>query len=201
MSMRRNKALILCITLVIIGIAGYYRWSSPEFRRPFLIDELETVVEFTMIGVTPSGQQHVLRHIEELYSFPRPSLRHIALGAYCSMGRWTSPNNHILNSLLINVAIAFGHPNEGTIRLPALLGAIALALLMMPAVLRFGGSWLVVPIVIIVTLWQPHVLHYSMEARGYTWMMALQVASLLALTYLADRPASIFWAPCLPQSP
>ena len=70
--MSRTGLLILFVTALIFGLEGYFRCSSPEFRRPFLGDELETVVEFTLIGVTPSGQQHVLRQFGELYSLPRP---------------------------------------------------------------------------------------------------------------------------------
>jgi hypothetical protein len=189
--MSKAKGLIVLTTIALIGLTAYFRWSSPHFRRPFLTDELETLVEFTLVGITPTGQQRVLHTVEDLYSLERPSLRHIAMGIYCSVGRWTSPNNHIINSLLINGAVAPGHPDEGTIRLPALFGAIAFALLMIVAVIRFAGLTLIIPIVVIVALWHPHVLRYSMEARGYSWMLALQVASLLALTFLAQRPASI----------
>jgi hypothetical protein len=184
---------MIVVTAIIIGLTACLRWRSAEFRRPLEGDELDTLLDHTFVGITPGGTQRILRHIDELRGLPRPGLRHLAMGVWCSLGRWSTPNNHVVNSVLINGAMARGQPDEATIRLPALLGAIAFAMLLVPVLIRFGGTWPVVPIAVFCALWHPFLVRYSLEARGYTWMLALQVAMLLAVTFLAARPTSIAW--------
>jgi hypothetical protein len=183
--------LILLLTGIVIGLTTYYRWCGGEFRRPLQIDETISLQEYTWAGVEPSGERHHLRRIQDLHALQRPSLSQAVMALFCSLGRWTEPNNHIINSLLMNVSIAWGSPHEGNVRLPALLGAVVFSVLLIPAAYRFTDSWLVIPPLIFCVLWHPYLLRFSVEARGYTWMLALQAASLLTFTYLVERPRSI----------
>ena len=178
-------------SLVAAATYGWSLWNGPGFRRPLNGDEVISLRDYTWVGLDPSGGPRRLRRIGDLDSLTKPGARQILMGLYCSLGRWTEPNNHVVNSTLMNFGIAFGPRGEAGVRLPALLGALALA---------GSFAWLcwmflehpgVAPLSILWVLWCPYVAAYSQEARGYTWMLTLQVTSLMIVGRLAKRPASI----------
>lgn len=173
--------------LVLVGV----RLGSPDLDRPFEVDELLTVRYYTWAGVRPTGDERELHHIADFYRLGPPGARHLAMGGYCGLGRWPEPNNHVVNSLLVNGSLAVGRRDERWARVPALLGAVAFAAALyylLAAVLGWRRS---APLAVVWAWFAPYVVEYSQTARGYTWMLALQVI-LIAVAYaLARRPGSL----------
>ena len=81
--------------------------------------------------------------------------------------------------------------DEASARLPALVGALAFGALMVPLCGEFLGTLAPAPVLAVWCAWSPYVVTYSQEARGYSWMLALQAALLVAASRLGRRPSSI----------
>ncbi len=166
------------------------RAVGTDLRRPFDEDELLTTWYYTWAGVHADGEQRVLRHIDDFHGLDRPGLGHSLIGLYCAAGRWPEPNNHIVHSVLVSLALAVGPRSEATARLPALLGGLLFALSIYIYSVRRGMGH-AAPFVALAAWCIPYVVLYSQSARGYSWMLALQVLTLLAADELRRRRASL----------
>lgn len=186
----RSQVFLLAGLALTLAILGAVRWHNAEFDRPFDEDEWLTVSLYTWVETQTSGESQQLNHIDDYYSLPPPTARQLALGAYFAAGRWPEPNNHIVNSLLVNATQVVSR-SERWARLPALLGAMV-----------FAGSlfWLcgpvlgwryAAPLVLVVAWFWPYTVYYSQAARGYSWSLALQALWLIAAHYCARRPGSL----------
>jgi hypothetical protein len=170
---------------------AWARLQSPDLRRPFETDELITVGDYTWVGVRPSGERQVLNHIHDYYALPPPTARQLGLGAYCSLGRWPEPNNHVLNSLLMNASVALFGRDEWAARLPALLGGVAFTAALYylcAAVLHWRWA---APLAAVWAWSAPYVVGFSQTARGYTWMLALQVGMIILAYRMARTGRSL----------
>ncbi len=187
-----HKYIVLYITILLIVGTAYFRYSGRDFRRYLFGDELITLEHYTWAGVKTSGEQFRIRRAGDFETLPRPSFRQMAMGLYCSLGRWTEPNNHCLNSLLINGALAL-NPRDyaASARLPALFGAAVFALLLGKASADLFQLWSLSILLVFAALWHPYFLYYSQAARGYSLMVSLQMGWILALVSLVRKPTSI----------
>ncbi len=159
-------------------------------RRPLVTDEIQTVINHTWAGIRPSGEQMELNRVSDFYGLPSPTPRQLLMGVYCAAGRWIEPNNHIINSLLTNFSLGFKR-DELTTRLPALLGGLTFAIAffwLCASVLKW--SW-AAPLVALWAWYCPYVLIYSQTARGYSWMLAIQVLMIIQAYRFTRRPTSI----------
>jgi hypothetical protein len=167
------------VSVLLLTACCWVRGLDPDLRRPFEVDELITVRYYTWAGLDPSGIPRKLDHISEFETLSRPTLLQFIAGLYCSLGRWPEPNNHILNSTLINGAMTLGARSERVVRVPALLGSLAFSVGMFvfcgPVL---GWRW-AAPLVALWAWFHPYVVQYGMTARGYSWMIALQVIQLI----------------------
>jgi hypothetical protein len=173
---------------VLLLFLGWLRLMSPNLSRPFENDELLTVRCYTWVGSQPSGEMQRMNHIEDIYALKAPSVRQLAMGAYCSMGRWTEPNNHVVNSLLINLSTCVAGRDERAARLPALFGGLVFAgamYFLCSCVLQWRAA---APLLAIWAWFLPYVVRYSQTARGYTWMLAIEVIMII-MAYLMARTA------------
>jgi hypothetical protein len=186
---------VACLGAVCVLLLAwaYVRTTSAVFARPFAIDELRTVRYYTWAGVQPDGKFRRLRREEDFAALPRPSPGQFAIGLYCSLGRWPEPNNHVVNSFLTNFTLPLSTQKEWAARLPALAGGLAFAAAMLALCRLLFPSHLALPILALVSFGCPYITQYSQEARGYTWMLALQVLFLLALARTARSPGSLLW--------
>jgi hypothetical protein len=190
---RGLTVLALLAGVVVILASAAYRAGQPDLARPLNEDELITLRYYTWAGVRPDGEPRELRRREDVERLGRPGLRDLALGAYCSFGRWAEPNNHVVNSGLINLTLPLCRPREAAVRLPALLGAVVFAALAGGLCYWVFPARAAVPLVAACALWHPYVLRYSQEARGYSWMLALQLLLLACFVRLLRSPASLAW--------
>src|SRR5262245_30301614 len=107
------------IVVVSTALAGLFilwlalqRWNGADMLRPLQCDEQITVEYYSWAGLTPEGEPHSLRRADDYRTLPQVEPRQLGMGIYRSLGVWTEPNNHVLNSLLVNFAIAPGKPDE-----------------------------------------------------------------------------------------
>jgi len=189
----RKNYLAWVFLLVVIAVFCFLRLSHSDLNRPMEWDELITLQYFTWCGVQSDGEPQWLDRIEDFHGLEKPSLRQLGIGIYCSLGRWPGPQNHMVNSLLANFSLGAFQPNEASLRLPALVGALAFGVTLFWLCYQVLGWRIAAPIVFLLGLWSPFVWRYSLEARGYTWMLTLQVLLLIVLFRLAGRPRSIVW--------
>jgi hypothetical protein len=186
-------AMALLAGVVVVLASAAYRASQSDLVRPLNEDELITLRYYTWAGVHADGEPRELRRREDIERLGRPGLRELALGAYCSFGRWAEPNNHIVNSGLINLTLPLCHPYEAAVRIPALVGAVLFALLAAALCYWVFPARVAVPLVAACAFWHPYLLRYSQEARGYSWMLALQLLLLACFVRLLRSPASLLW--------
>jgi hypothetical protein len=186
-------AMALLAGVVLVLASAAYRARQSDLVRPLNEDELITLRYYTWAGVHPDGEPRELRRREDIERLGRPGLRELALGAYCSFGRWAEPNNHIINSGLINLTLPLCHPYEAAVRIPAFVGAVLFALLAAALCYWVFPARAAVPLVAACAFWHPYLLRYSQEARGYSWMLALQLLLLACFVRLLRSPASLLW--------
>jgi hypothetical protein len=186
-------ALALLAAVVLILASAAHRAAQSDLVRPLNEDELITLRYYTWAGVRPDGEPRELRRREDVERLARPSLRELAMGAFCSFGRWAEPNNHVVNSGLINLTLASCHPFEAAVRIPALVGAAVFALLAGALCYWVFPARSAVPLVAACAFWHPYLIRYSEEARGYSWMLALQLLLLACFVRLLRSPGSLLW--------
>ena len=188
----RSMALVLLLTGVVLILASSaWRAQEGNLARPLEVDELITLRYYTWAGVQTDGEPRELRRRNDIETRGRPGLRELALGIYCSFGRWTEPNNHIVNSALINLTLSSCHPQEVAVRIPALLGGVVLAVLICALCYWVFPARAAIPLVAICAFWHPYVLQYTQEARLYLDASGLQLLLLTCFARLVRRPASL----------
>lgn len=107
------------------------------------------------------------------------TLHHYAISPLLALFDWSTPNNHKLYSLLVWFTQLFINNHLLALRLPAFFTAlIGVAL-----VYRMGGAF---PAALLAT--NPVFADYAVNGRGYTLMIALALAFLLA-----KRERVLFW--------
>jgi hypothetical protein len=176
-----------CALLVVAVCA--HRAMGPEFVRVIETDELITLQNYTWAGVNPDGSRRELRSVADILQLPRCTPRQFLIGCWCSVGRWTEPNNHIAHSLLVNVSLACCPNTLFAMRLPALVAAGLLALVL--AGLCCQLNWTAAaPLAAALALLHPYVVEYSQQSRGYALVLLLAALMCLLLVRLARRPGS-----------
>jgi hypothetical protein len=189
----RMAAMAILAGVAVVVASAAYRATQTDFVRPLNEDELITLRYYTWAGVQSDGEPRELRRREAVERLERPGLRELAIGAYCSFGRWAEPNNHVVNSGLINLTLSSCHPYEAAVRVPALAGAVLFALLAGALCYWVFPARSAAPLVAACAFWHPYLLRYSQEARGYSWMLALQLLLLACFVRLLRSPSSLLW--------
>lgn len=175
----------------IVAFSASYRFVHPRFARAYDTDELITLRYYTYAGTMASGEARELRRRGDIANLSLPGLGDLAVGCYCSLGRWAEPNNHIVNSFLINWSMLLPVSRERAVRFPALMGAVVLAM-GMAWICCFESNWnSVSSVVTVICFWNPYVVAFSQSARGYTWMLALQILMIILHMRLIRYPRSV----------
>jgi hypothetical protein len=176
---------------VVVLALFLLRANNERMGRPLEYDECLTIWNHNWVGVHPTGERNPTGRIETLYALPRPGLRQVIIESYCAIGRWIEPNNHINNSMLVNVALVIGPPSESTARWHALFGALLFCMslyCLARLILRLGFA----PLSVALLGWfLPYVDHVGQTARGYTWMLALQTLGIISAYWLNSRPLGL----------
>ena len=140
-----------------------------------------------------SGLPTHAARVEDLLHVQRPNVMQLVAGLYRAISVWREPNDHVVHSVLVNLSTAMSPGGEASVRLPAWAGALVFAGALAWLAWR-SGYRLAWPLALLVATGWPYVHYYSLQARGYSWMLALQVVLLLLLANaLPRRPRSIAW--------
>lgn len=95
---------------------------------------------------------------------------------------WSSPNNHLLNTLLMHLCGAAFGPREWALRLPAFLGGLALIPLTYAASRVFYRRGALVAAAAVAA--SPAVVQYSTDGRGYILMAGFALIAAMAMATL-----------------
>ncbi|QDU37072.1 hypothetical protein Mal4_13750 [Maioricimonas rarisocia] len=184
----------LVVSLLVAGtLAGLVtlRWSHPDANRPLEYDEWVSLEYYTWVGLESDGQMREIRRADQLAELDDPSPFQLAAGMYRATGVWLEPNNHVLHSALLNLVSSRTPRTPQFVRLTALAGAAVFAFACF-ALFYWGLRWRYAAAFAAVWAFSlPYVVRFSLEARGYSLMLALQVIFLTAAWVLARRPASV----------
>jgi hypothetical protein len=189
-----NEVTVIAISVILLCVVVLVQLGGSYIRRPFEVDELITLRYYSAAGVDAEGKQKQLDRIEDIRHIGRVGIKEFAIGAYCSLGRWTEPNNHLLNSFLMNVVFLFCRCSEQSSRLPSIFGLVILALAVFFLFSRtLKWQWLA-PLGMMIAITHPYSQHYGQTARGYIWMLALHLLFLIAMNCVLQKPTSKRWA-------
>lgn len=191
---RKSHFFLYGFLAFIIYLYFVQNQYKENFARPLETDEIITIKYYTCAGIQNSGEQNKLNNINDFQSLNKPDLRTLILGAFCSFGRWAEPNNHIINSALLNIFFYFRDYSETTVRYSSFLGLVLFAFLFtiyLNKNLNFGYFATLISILMIIL--NPFLLRYSVTARGYIWMLVLQSVMLVSSSHIIKKPFSIKW--------
>jgi hypothetical protein len=192
-SERLIVAVLTAAALLLLGLIAWQRWNDPGAARPLENDEFHNLEYYTWAGLKPTGDQRPLRRLEDMRNLPAPSFGQLGMGIYRSVALWKTPNNHLVHTLLLDLAMLGGSPSERQIRLPAFCAAIIFAIALY-ALLQWGLGWrFAAPLAALGAFCLPYVYWYGNEARGYTVTLVLQVLFLAMARQAACRPTNLAW--------
>jgi hypothetical protein len=169
------------------------RATGPQIREPLTWDEILTLENYSWATFRSDGLPTHAPRVEDLLNVQRPNALQLVAGLYRAISVWREPNDHIVHSVLVNLSTALWPDSEAAVRLPAWAGALVFAAALAWLAWR-SGYRLAWPMALLVAAGWPYVHYYSLLARGYSWMLALQVLLVLLLAdALPRRARSIAW--------
>jgi hypothetical protein len=181
-------ALIFAVSLTWMALG---RWNSPNLDRPLDYDEWHTIEFYGWAGLAPSGDMKSIRRESEFAGMSSPNLRQLGLGLYRSAGTWKEPNNHVVHSVLVNLAVAVERSPRAA-RAPAFAAGALFAILVFALIGNVWRCWWAAPVIGLAAYALPYVEEYGATARGYTLVLALQTLFIIFVVLLAKRPGSIW---------
>lgn len=192
----RRTLRVLILALGVLIPCAVWRAVGDDFVRPPLLDEFITLQNYTWAGVQEDGARRALQPWERAEDLGALTPQRFMIGVYAAVGRWPEPNNHIPHSLLVNGSLLTGGSTLLTLRLPALIAAVLFGLVLayLCCLLRWYAA---APLVAMLAFWQPYVVEFSQQSRGYALMLLLAAGMVALLIRLARSPRSIFWAALL----
>jgi hypothetical protein len=146
-----------------------------------LIMAVGIVLRFVYLGEPPRNDESFT-----YVTFAGRSLVHV-------LSLYSTPNNHILHSVLEWISCRVFGVSLWAMRLPALLAGVALIPLMYATARRFAGRDAGVIAAGLISVSGPFIL-YSVNARGYTLQAVLLVIMLYVAAELVDGAPRIYWA-------
>jgi hypothetical protein len=193
---RLKVALTAVPTVVAVVVALWLfvdRVTGPQIREPLTWDEILTLENYSWVTFRSDGLPTHAARVEDLLNVQRPNALQLVAGLYRAISVWREPNDHVVHSVLVNLSTALWSDNDVAVRLPAWAGALVFAAALAWLAWR-SGYRLTWPMALLVAASWPYVHYYSLVARGYSWMLALQVLLVLLLAdALPRRSQSIAW--------
>jgi hypothetical protein len=191
-----RRALMAIPAVVAIALALWLfvdRVAGPQMREPLSWDEILNLENYSWLPFHSNGVPAHAGRVENLLHVERPNGLQLVAGLYRAISVWREPNDHVVHSVLVNLSTAVSPGNEVAVRLPAWAGALVFAAALACLAWR-SGHRLAWPLTLLLAASLPYVHQYSLQARGYSWMLALQVVLLLLLAEaLPRRASSIAW--------
>jgi hypothetical protein len=167
------------------------RLAGAQMREPLTWDEVLNLENYSWQTFRSNGLPTHADRVEDLLPLQRPNGLQLIAGLYRAISVWREPNDHVVHSTLVNLSTALFPGSEIAVRFPAWVGAFVFATALGWLAWRSGyrHAW---PLALLVGASWPYVHVYSLLARGYSWVLALQVLLLLLLAEaLPRRPRSV----------
>ena len=105
---------------------------------------------------------------------------------------YTAPNNHILHTVFVRASYLLFGDSPSALRLPALLAGLAVMPLTFIAGCRLLGQQ-VAYLATALTAVHPALIHYSVDARGYSAVAAFTLVVFLAAASMRQRRSIFSW--------
>ncbi|MBN79559.1 MAG: hypothetical protein CMJ70_05420 [Planctomycetaceae bacterium] len=127
---------------------------------------------------------------DEAYSFVNFASR----SWYLAISDYNSPNNHLLNTLLMCVCRYWGGQNEALWRIPTLLFGIVLVIGIYRWAVAWGDRWTALVTATLAGC-SPLLISYSVDARGYTLvaLFAILLDHSLGRIHNGAGRAALYW--------
>jgi len=169
------------------------RLAGAQMREPLTWDEILNVENYSWATFNSNGLPTQADRVEDLLPVQRPNGIQFVAGLYRAISVWREPNDHVVHSVLVNLSTALSPGSEAAVRFPAWAGALMFAAALAWLAWR-SGYRLAWPLALLLGASWPYVHYYSLQARGYSWMLALQVVLvLLVADVLPRRACSVAW--------
>ncbi len=179
------------VALVVVLWLFTDRVTGEQIREPLTWDEILNVENYSWATFRSNGLPTHAHRVQDLLNVQRPNVLQLVAGLYRAIAVWREPNDHVVHSVLLNLSTALAPGTETAVRLPAWAGALVFTVALAWLAWR-SGFRLAWPLVLLVAASWPYVHYYSLQARGYSWMLALQALLLLLLAdILPTRSRSI----------
>jgi hypothetical protein len=180
-------AIVLALWLFVDRMAG------AQIREPLTWDEIISLENYSWVTFRSNGLPTNAGRVDDLLHVQRPNMLQFVAGLYRAISVWREPNDHVVHSVLVNLSTALSPGSEASVRFPAWVGGLVFVVALTWLAWR-SGQRLAWPLALLVGASWPYVHSYSLLARGYSWMLALQVVLLLLVAdALPRRARSIAW--------
>jgi hypothetical protein len=166
---RKNSLESLFFAMISTAFVAYI-FARAKFV-PVTIDEVSTVLN------------HTVRNVWDIIFYQKEAV----------------PNNHVLNTLLINFTTWLLGTHQVTVRLPAILGGILYLWAARKIAIMSDSVWLRI-FVVTILLCNPFVVEFFALARGYGLSIGCMLASIAFVLQYIKSPSlspllfSLFWA-------
>ena len=184
------------IGVAVVGVRLYREWGWMTGAWRFHWRRLSWTERVTIVVLLAIGTGIRLWYLEQPMRFDEATTVTMYASSpwYLGLANYSSPNNHLLNTLLVRMCILLADNREWVVRLPALTAGLAcLPLIYFYARLMYSRSaalvalaWLAVSLPFI---------DMSTNARGYTMVAGAGLVSHISIFYIFRR--NYFWAALL----
>jgi len=165
----------ISFVMAMLGVLalGLFLRLNGALRRPLEHDEIAAANAYSYIGYIDT--------ISQLRAERPRDVKRLAAGLARALIEWRNPNNHMVHSAAISVAVFLLGSSEATTRAAALAGSLAAALLLMVWARRRTGSTLIAAFCGVAIAVHPYFIYYGQTARGYTIAASLVLIQILLL--------------------
>ena len=189
---KRNR-LLEVLSIFIDDVRGYGVEAAAEIRDLLAPGErwkLGAVGLFFLVGLVlrVAALDAPMRY-DESYTFNYHGLRDVLN----IISDYTTPNNHIFQSVLVHFSYQLFGSSPTALRLPALLAGVLLVPASFWLLRRLFDDGAALIAAGLVALSEP-LIAYSTNARGYTWLTLLFLLGFTLATHLREKRNLAVWA-------
>lgn len=155
--------------------------------RAWFRDERTQVVSLGLIVIVAALLRFAFLHQDMRYDEADAYLMYASRSLLLGLSDYPEPGNHLLVTLLVHVSVGLFGDAPWAVRLPTLIAGILLVPVVYIAVRGWLGRW---PALLSAGLSasSSYLVHYSVNARGYIFVVLAFCLGLVVCNRLAERP-------------